>query len=179
MRSAIECGDLVPLPMHLDSDPQTRTLLLSKEIQELVLGPYQSDAHESRAGMLWADMESFVRGDEVSMCLTPYRAKTAAFGLLAPASGATFDFRSRSPSPSLRVLGHFLAADTFVALTWWPKRVTVEWSNKDPLGDNDLRWRLAIHECNERWFAILPNSVAISGMKGENYVSSKLYLVGA
>lgn len=178
LKIAIDSGDLVPLPMHLDSDTQDRTLLLSKEIQQLVCGPYLTDSHAVRASRLWADMETFVRGEAVSICLTPKKAKGASFGLLGPTSKATWDFRSRTPAPSLRVLGHFAQADTFVALTWWPKRVKVDWSPKSPIGDDDMSWRIAIHECNERWFEILPNSVPLSGLKGESYVSDKLHIVG-
>lgn len=178
LQIAIDSGALAPLPMHLESDAQDRTILLSKEIQQLVCGPYLSNSHEVRAARLWADLESFVRGEAVSMCLTPKKAKTANFGLLGPTGSATWDFRSRSPSPSLRVLGHFAQIDTFVALTWWPKRVQVDWSSKMPIGDDDMAWRIAIHECNQRWFEVLPNSVPLSGLKGENYVSAKLHLVG-
>lgn len=171
-------GGLKPLPMRLETDPQNRVMLLSKEIQELVLGPYLTKAHEVRAQKLWADLESFVRGENVSMSLTPMKAKSAAFGLLKPVGAAIFDFRSRDPSPSLRILGHFHGVDRFVALTWWPKRVKVDWSKKEPLVDDPLRWRLAMHECSKNWFELLPNSVPISGLKGEKYVSSKLFIVG-
>ena len=57
--------------MRLDSDPATRVVLLSKEVQELVLGPYRTRLHESRGGKIWADMDSFVRGRYVSICLAP------------------------------------------------------------------------------------------------------------
>lgn len=177
LQQAIASGELMPLPMRLETDPQNRVMLLSKEIQGLVLGPYLTTAHEVRAHRLWADLESFVRGENVSMSLTPMKAKAAAFGLLNPVGSATFDFRSRDPSPSLRMLGHFHAADCFVALTWWPKRINVDWSPKEPLGDDPLKWRLAMHECGRHWFKLLPNSVPISGLKGEKYVSSKLFIV--
>lgn len=178
LQIAIGSGALAPLPMRLDSDAQVRTMLLSKEVRELVLGPYRSRAHEARAGLLWADMESFVRGGHVSICLTPKKAgKHAKFGLLDPISAATWDFRNQVPSPSLRVLGHFESVDRFVALTWWPKRVLVDWSQKEPLGVDVRRWRDAITECNERWYEILPNSVPVSGLKGDSYVSSKFHIV--
>lgn len=176
-QTAVDDGHLMALPMRMDSDPQNRVMYLSKEVQQLVLGPYKTDQHEERAGKLWADLESFVRGGTVSMCLTPYKAKSAIFGLLDPVAKATFDYRSQSPRPSLRLLGHFLDVDQFVALCWWPKRVRVDWSAKEPLGDDRSKWRMAICECNDRWFKILPNSVPIAGLKGENYVSSKLHSV--
>lgn len=179
LQSAIERGDLLHLPMHLDSDPQIRTIVLSKEVQALVLGPYRTRLHESRANALWAEMESFVREEWISICLTPKKAgKDGDFGLLGPTSSATWDMRSRKSPPSLRVIGRFYEVDTFVALTWWPKRKKVDWSDKEPLGDDDVRWRNAISECDQRWWELLPNSVPIAGQKGENYVSAKFHIVG-
>jgi hypothetical protein len=171
-------GDLMPLKVSFDSDPQSRVMLLSKDVYGLLYGPFKTESHEIRAGMLRANLESFVRGLEVSMCLIPKKAKSAEFGLLGPESKATFDYRSRAPKPSLRILGHFVERDTFVALTWWPRRVKVDWSDKEPLGNDDRRWRDAITDCNEKWWQILPNCVPISGSKGEKYVSAKLHIVG-
>jgi hypothetical protein len=179
IQSAQSRGELMPVKVSLDSDTQSRVLLLSKDVYDLVYGPFKTESHEIRAAILRANLESFVRGLEISMCLIPKKGgKTAAFGLLEPIAKATFDFRSLAPRPSLRILGHFAACDTFVALTWWPKRVKVDWSNKEPLGDDDRRWRDAITECNGKWWQLLPNCVPVAGLKGEKYVSAKLHIVG-
>ena len=178
LQRALRKGDLVPLPMRLDSDPCIREMFLSKEVYALVLGPFLSSAHEVRANLLQADLESFVRGEEVSIGLTPHRHKFATFGRLEPVSDAVFDFRSRIPSPSLRLLGHFESVDQFVALTWWPKQKKVDWSEKEPLKEDALKWRHAMMECTEKWFEILPNSPPISGAQGDRYVSSNLYIAG-
>ena len=174
-------GDLSLLPMRLDSDPQVRTMLLSKEICELVFGPYLSKKHKERAGRLRADLENYVRGQNITLCLIPRKAKLSDFGLLEPTSKCVWDYRSRDPRPGLRLLGHFVDVDKFVALTWWPRSVAVDWSNKAPLGDQvskteDRRWRDAITECTEKWFEILPNSIPISGEKAEKYVTGKFLL---
>ena len=120
---------------------------------------------------LRADMESFVKGDVISMCFTPYEAEDEFFGLLDPPGEAIWDIRSRTPRPSLRVLGMFPKVNTFVALDWWPRRRKLEWSDKEPLGDDQLRWRLAIHECRERWHNTLPGEVPVAGMDVERYVT--------
>jgi len=156
-------------------------MLLSRDVWELVIGPYQSVAHQARAGALRADLESFVRGENIVVCLTPYKARHSDFGLLDPVSDGAWDYRSRKARPSIRLLGHFADIDTFVALTWWPRTGTLDWSNKLPLADADarthsMRWRVAIHECCERWFEILPNSTPVTGQKVENYVSGKFLL---
>lgn len=179
LQRALDRGDLTPLPMFLDSDPVMRDLFLSKEVSSLVFGPYLTPAHEVRAGRLQANLESFVRGEEVSMGLTPHKHKFATFGRLAPVEDAVFDFRSQEPSPSIRLLGHFESVDRFVALTWWPKQKVVDWSAKEPLLRDKLKWRNAKIECVERWFEILPNSVPISGAKGDRYVSANLYISGS
>lgn len=177
LQRALASGRLRTLPMRSQSDAELRVVLLSEEVSSLVLGPYLTDAHAIRANMLRSDLESFVKGSVVSMSLTPKKAKTANFGLLKPISAATFDFRSREPSPSIRILGHFLEADKFVALTWRPKRVQVNWSNRIPLGDDERLWAIAMHECQEKWFDILPNCVPACGNRGNVYVSNKLFIV--
>ena len=177
LQHALASGRLRTLPMRSQSDAEIRVVLLSEEISSLVLGLYETEAHEVRANMLRSDLESFVKGSVVSMSLTPKKARAANFGLLKPISAATFDFRSREPSPSIRILGHFYDTDNFVALTWWPKRVKVDWSNKIPLGDDERLWAIAMHECQERWFDILPNCVPVCGNRGDRYVSNKLFIV--
>lgn len=125
-----------------------------------------------RMASLRADMEAFVRGDAITICFTPRKAKTATFGRLDPPGEATWDLRARVPSPSLRVLGMFATVDAFVAFDWWPRRRKVEWSDKEPLSDGkDLRWRLAIHDCRERWHKILPGEIPVSGTDVRKYVT--------
>lgn len=178
LQRALDRGALVPLPMRLDSDPCMRDMFLSKEICELVLGPYLTPAHSVRASRLWADLEAFVRGDEISMGLTPHKHKFATFGRLKPVADLVFDFRSRDPSPSIRLLGHFESVDCFVALSWWPKQKKVDWSDKEPLQKDETKWRHAMMECTNSWFDILPNSVPVSGTQGDRYVSSNLIISG-
>lgn len=167
--------------MTLPSDPQLRSVFLSKEVYGLVLGPYLTPRHRQRSGRLRADLESYVRGGNISICLTPRKAKKSDFGILEPTSKCVWDYRSRDPRPGLRILGQFAGPDIFVALDWWPRSVPVDWSDKEPLGDQDgkeheRRWRTAINECCERWFEVLPNSVPQSGEKVERYVSGKFLL---
>ena len=177
LRSAVDRGELTFLPMRMPSDPQHRVMLLQKDVLELVTGPYGNALHERRGNALWADMEAFVSGQAISVCLTPRRAGNADFGLLEPRGDATWDYRSRNPSPGLRLIGCFAKADTFVAMDWWPRSVPVSWSNKEPLQDNELRWRIAIHECLVLWNRILPGLVPLVGGGVERYVSENAILV--
>lgn len=181
LQAAVERGLLRPLPMRMDSDPQARLLLLSEEVCQLVLGPYQTKAQSERAGRLRADLENYVRGKNITLCLTPRKARRSDFGLLEPSSNCVWDYRSRDPKPGLRLLGHFADVDKFVALTWWPRSVPVDWSDKVPLGDrndkkHEARWRDAINDCAVKWFDVLPNSIPVGGEKVEKYVSGNFLL---
>lgn len=101
---------------------------------------------------LRADLESFVRGDRVSVCLNPYAAKHALFGRLDPPTGEVWDVRSRDPNPGLRVIGRFAEADLFVAFTCWPRSVAVPWLDRPQLGDGDSeQWDFAINEAKAEW----------------------------
>src|SRR5260370_38474058 len=88
----------VLLPTMRD-DPVVRTMLLSVELRELIEGPWQSDGLEYRAGMLRADLEEFVKGETLTVCLEPFCAKSAYMGRLAPTSAGLWDIGSRDPRP--------------------------------------------------------------------------------
>jgi hypothetical protein len=181
LQSAIDRGDLTPLPMELPSDSQDRCVLLASEVVTLVFGPYVNAAHERRAAQLAADLESFVRKKEISISLTPRGAKKDAkdadFGILDPPGHTTWDYRSRIPSPGIRLVGRFAKVDTFVALGWWPRSVPVTWSDKLPLIDDELRWRIAMHHCETEWYKVLPDLIPVAGTEVENYVSGNFRLV--
>lgn len=98
-------------------------------------------------------------------------------GLLEPARQAVFDIRSRNPPPELRIFGRFYKVDVFVALIWRPRSKPVSWSDKEPLSD-DQHWTDAVIECETRWWKILPNSQAVTGMEANKYVSANIHLVG-
>lgn len=176
LQRAIERGDLAYLPMELPSDPTKRAVLLSKEVYPLVMGPYANVHHERRAGRLRADLESFVKGEQITISVTPREAGEADFGLLDRPGQSTWDFRSRDPKPALRLIGHFLKKDTFVALDWWPRSRPVSWSSKRPLTE-ELDWRIACHGCEENWHQILPGLIPVSGTKAERYVAENFNVV--
>jgi hypothetical protein len=177
LQRAVARGELAYLPMRLDSDPIERAMLLDDEVKELLSGPFRDIHHERRIGRLHADLETFVTGGEVSLCFTHHRHGKAYLGLLDPPGQATWDIRSRNPGPGLRVFGRFAATNIFVALTWRPRSKHVAWSSKDPLADDNLLWRIAIHDCEEKWNRILPGEVPVAGTRAENYVSDHFIVV--
>jgi hypothetical protein len=65
------------LKRSLESDPESRTMFLSEELQSLLEGPWISRELRLRAGRLRADLEEFIKGAELTACLEPFQAKTA------------------------------------------------------------------------------------------------------
>lgn len=159
------------LPMTDRSDPVRRRMFIHEEVRAALLDG-TTEVQRVRMMQLRADLERFVKGSALLMCFAPKKGKDDAhFALLNPPGEACWDVRSLTPSPSLRVLGMFADVDAFVALDWWPKRIKVAWSGKEPLGDDDLLWRLAIHECRARWHSILPGEIPVAGRDVRRYVT--------
>ncbi len=174
----IDGGRLFLLGRALESDPVERNLLISSEIKELVDGPWIDETMSKRCGQLRANMEVFMGGELIPVCLNPFQAKAAYMGLLDPVGDGIFDIRSRDPKPGLRVFGAFAETDTFIALTWCPRSVAVSWAGKKPLGDRDSReFRDAILECKTAWRRFFPTYPPVTGDNLRDYISNNAVLV--
>lgn len=170
LQRAIRAGDLAYLPMPR-SDPVERVILLGREMQAFFGSASSGTVHRKiRVAKALADMQAFVRGDIIPVCLTPRSHGEVFLGRLEPVGLSMFDMRCRDPKPSLRVLGRFIRTDVFVALDWWPRFRKAPWSAKEPLTDND-RWSAAISECVNKWDGMLPGIFPVSGEKVEGYVA--------
>lgn len=155
-----------------------RHMLISPEVQALIDGPWPTVAWERRCSRLRADLETFVRGDLVSLSLTPFAAGAAYLGLLAPPRDGIWDIRSRDPSPAMRVLGGFLCRDTFVALLPAARSVPCEFLQRGPLGDRDSpEWRSAILECKAEWRRLFLGFRPTQGVSGDEFVGAPSYVV--
>ncbi len=164
---------LFHLERALPSDPVERAMFVSPEILELVVGPWDSPDMQGRCGRLRADLESFIGGDTLTICLRPFEAGAAYMGLLEPPSDGIFDIRSRDPNPALRVLGGFAMQDVFVALAWAPRSKPLSWSNRQPLGDRNSReWRDVVLECKTAWKNLFGSYQPVTGDEIENYATS-------
>lgn len=169
MAEAISKGRLLVFDLDFDSDETVRSVLLypklAADIEEHVEG------WDKRVGQLQGDFESFVRGEHISLSMTPYRHRTATMGgLMAPPDDGTWTFRCRVPKPSLRVFGKFPRANTFVALNWEPRSVSVRC--RRPLGGrHSLEHNIALIEANDRWNAALPDVAPLTGGHYSDYVS--------
>jgi hypothetical protein len=169
---------LFPLERSLKSDPESRSMLISEELKSLLDGPWEHSELRYRAGRLRADLEEFIKGEEITVCLKPFAAKTAYMGRLAPVTDGLWDIRSRDPSPALRVVGLFAETDLFVALRWAPRSRSVKWTAKPPLGPRDSReWRDMTVQCKTDWKNLFHSFLPITGECVNDYISESVHVV--
>jgi hypothetical protein len=179
IKSALEATPprLIQLLPAIDGDPVVRTMLLSPELDSLLLGPWVTPTIERRCNRLRADLEVFVKGEEVQVCLEPYVHDTALFGRLDKPGDEVWDIRSRAPKPGLRVFGRFAETDVFVALTCAPRSVEQIWLDRKALKDRtSIQWHLNIIECHERWEKLFPEHPPVHGDFLHAYLTNAVYV---
>lgn len=153
-------------------------MFLSQELKDFLDGPWTHKGARLRAGRLRADLEAFIKGDELSLCFEPFVAKAAYMGRLEPIEDSIWDIRSRDPKPALRVVGFFAEMDAFVALRWAPRSKRLEWTDKPPLGDKDSReWRDIIVQCKTDWRNLFHGYVPVTGECINAYLSDSAHAV--
>ncbi len=169
-------GALFLLQPVIAGDPVHRTMLISPEIGHFLSGPWDTVSEERRANRLRADLERFITGQFIGLCLTPYQAKTAYMGRLDRPEDEVWDIRSVDPSPALRVFGRFADTDVFTALLWQPR--SADWARRKALGHRkSLEWQFAILECQKRWGHLFPGYDPLRGSDVRDYVSANAFLV--
>ena len=168
IEEAIAGGRLFVFEPEFDSDELVRSLLLHPQLAADI--SERVEEWGKRVGRLQADFESFVKGEHISLSVTPFEHKAATMGLMEPTADGTWEIRSRDPKPGLRVFGKFSGADTFVALSWQPR--SVRFGRKHPLGyRHSLEYQLALIETNERWNVAVPDLIPLTGGNYRDYVS--------
>lgn len=161
MRAAIQrhvrAGRLFCHNSGIVGDVCVRGFFMSVEVEQLLSGPWVEADAEIRVAKLRADIDNFVRGNHISVCIRPHKAKSNHdFGLLHHPSEGIWDYRSRSPKPGIRIFGHFAAAGLFVALTWHPR--SQDWNGRQSLGDkHNPLWDEAKNNCRATWDQLFPN----------------------
>lgn len=166
----VRAGRLHALEMTDASDPVERILAYSDEIKVLLEGPWAPASCASRAGRLRADLEAFVRGDPVSVCLRPYQAGAAFLGRLAEPDQEVWDVRAREPNPAIRLFGRFAAPDALVLFDWRPR--SKPWNGREPLQDrDDPGWEQEKAKCMERWERLFPKHDPIHGENVSDYIT--------
>ena len=155
----------------LQGDPVGRSMVISNEINNLLFGPWRSQTTKNRAARLLADLQYFVSGKQISICIEPYVHKDAFMGRLDMPRHEIWDIRSRDPKPGVRVFGRFADIDYFVGLTWRPR--SVKWETKGPLGNkHSIEWEIEKLETEQLWKSLFPNETPIHGNKISDYISA-------
>jgi hypothetical protein len=164
---------LIQLFPVIGGDPVVRTMFLSPELDSLLSGPWDTPTIERRCNRLRANLEVFVKGEEVQVCLDPYVHDTALFGRLDKPEDEVWDIRSRAPRPGLRVFGRFAGKDVFVALTCAPRSVEQVWLNRKALKDRkSLEYHLYIIECQQLWEKLFPEHSPVHGEFHHAYLTN-------
>ena len=168
IEDAIAGGRLLVFEPEFDSDELVRSLLLHPQLAADIRE--QVEEWGRHVGRLRGDLESFVKGQHISLSMTPFEHRVAYMGLMDPIADGIWEIRSRDPKPGLRVFGKFPCADMFVALSWNPRSVRL--GRKKPLGDRrSVEYQLALIETNERWNVALPGLAPLTGGNYRDYVS--------
>lgn len=169
---------LFVLEPSVPGSPTARTMVLSKEVMDLLTEPWPCAAAARRLPRLRADLESFVAGEVISACLVPYKAKNAYMGRLDKPRDEVWDVRSRDPSPGLRILGRFAEQDVFVGLSCWPRSIVLQYLSRPPLLDGASKeWSDGIKECKAEWRRLFDPYPAHTGTEVHDYLSANVLSV--
>jgi hypothetical protein len=153
-------------------------MFLSEEIMGVLAGPWEHEALRYRGGRLRGDLEEFVKGEELAVCLEPFVAKAAYMGRLAPVEDGVWDIRSRDPKPALRVIGFFAELDVFIALRWAPRSKLIKGASRPPLGARDSReWRDVVVQCKTDWTNLFHAYRPVTGECINDYISEHVHAV--
>jgi hypothetical protein len=175
----VAAGRLFPLALSLPSDQSVRRIFLSQEIQQLLVGPWVSVEWEKRCYALRATLESFVRGERVTVSLVPYEHGEADMGRLdTPKDNEVWDIRDRKTKPGLRIFGRFIDKDTLILTNFSPRSVPIPGVDKKPLKDHrkSYEWELAIIECMDQWASMFPAIKPMHKDDASDYITNAVSL---
>jgi hypothetical protein len=156
----------------LDGDPAARTVLLSKEMNDLIEGPWEEGEEANRLARLLATLQNIVAGRRLVVCLTPHEARRANIGRLCPIDDSIWDIRCLD-KPALRVFCAFVEKDVLFAVTCRPRSVEIDWLRWLPLGDrNSKEWKRGIAAAKLEWIKLFPTYDRVSGDNLDAYLSN-------
>lgn len=170
INARIDEGRLFRLKPLNEKDNKHRAVLMSVEINRLVIGPWPDGPSGIRCARLRADLESLITAENITVCWEPRKARNEQIGRLCPVRDEVWDLRSQDPAPGLRVFFRFAEKNVFVALTCAPRSIPVPWLPRLPLLDS-REWRRAIVECRNRWRNLFPAHEPISGSTADAYLT--------
>jgi hypothetical protein len=161
-RKLVADGWLYDLP-PADGDPWGRTVLMTKEVNDLVDGDWEENVEGVRRARLLATLQNFVAGRRLVVCLRPFEARVANIGRLDPVDESIFDVRCQE-KPALRVFGRFVEKNVFLASTCRPRTIAVSWLDWLPLGDRHSKeWESGKFFTRRDWARFFPAQNPVSG----------------
>jgi len=155
----------------LDGDRPTRTVLLSREMQELVERDMEEGEQANRRSRLLASLQNIVAGRRLVVCLEPYSARKAIIGRLDPIEESVFDIRCQA-KPAVRVFCQFLEKDVLLAVTCRPRSVQMDWLGWLPLRMQTKRWKEAIRTTTLERARLFPMYEPLKGDNLDDYLSN-------
>jgi hypothetical protein len=167
----VDAGQLARL-LPLAGDPSARTVLLSREVRELLEVDLEEGEKANRRSRLLATLHNIVAGRRLVVCMTPFNAHVAIIGRLDPVEDAIWDIRCQE-KPALRVFCRFVERDVLFAATCRPRSIKVDWLGWLPLGDrNSKEWRLGMEATKKEWAKFFPAYSPVRGESLDVYLSN-------
>jgi hypothetical protein len=152
--------ELFCLFSEFESDETPRTVFVSREVADLVLGDWDDSPLGTRHARAKAVLDDFLVGGFVTIAENPFdKSTTAMLARVAPVEDEIFQFRCLDPVPGIRILGCFSELDTFVALTW---------DYRENFGDE---WPERVNECRAKWKELFGDTPPFKGKNLNEYVS--------
>jgi hypothetical protein len=155
----------------LVGDPNARTVLLSREMHELLERPMEEGEEANRRSRLLATLQNIVAGRRLVVCLEPFLARTANIGRLCPVQDSIFDIRCQEP-PAVRVFCQFLERDVLLAVTCRPRSRNLTWIGWLPLGPRQSKeWKRGAAATKREWAKFFPTYSPVRGDNLDDYLS--------
>ena len=168
-KKLLEEGELFRLA-PLDGDRPARTVLLSREMDDLLNDDMEEGEQADRRSRLLASLQNIVAGRRLVVCLEPYSARKASIGRLDPIEESVFDIRCQE-KPGVRVFCRFVEKDVLFAVTCRPRSVQMDWLGWLPLQLQSKRWREAARATIREWTRLFPTYDPVKGENLGDYLS--------
>jgi hypothetical protein len=150
-----------------------RRIVATPEVYKLVTLDWKGDEWmqwadklgewNDRCGSLVNEFERFLNGKLVTVALDPKTEdEDCTFKRLHPSEDEVWEFRSRAPSPGIRVFGGFAATNLFVATNWELRKPLGPYGSKE--------WAATIKKSRVAWQEHLGSSLRKSGQL-HDYIS--------
>lgn len=165
----IRAGELFLVRPSVEGDPIERNMFVSSEVHKLLVGPWESEEEEKRCNQLKGDLDHFITGGRIGVCLGIRKHQNAYMARLDRdgAGDDVWEIRSADPKPGIRIFGRFAEIDTFIGLTWWQRKLI----------SNPRQWALRKRECKAAWNRLLLAYQPHSGENASDYISEKFFSI--